>query len=107
MEQKMYSVEVMVGCRLFVIAYSKEHAIVEVVKMNSKLGVLDYPSEYGLDEVVEISRKEMQDIIIDFNYHTEKGESDTLYNIFKDLTKFRKEKQEYYGVVGDDYIAYI
>ena len=106
MEQKMYSVEVMVGCKLFVIAYSKEHAIVEVVKMNSNLGVLDYHFEYGLEEVEELSEKEMEDIIIDFNYHTEKEESDTLYNIFKDLTKFRKGKQEYYGVVGDDYIAY-
>jgi hypothetical protein len=106
MKQKMYSVEVMEGCNLFVIAYSKEHAIVEIVRMNIKDKVEDYPSEYTIDDVKELSNSEMENIIIDYNYVTEDTESDTLLNIFKYLTKFEDNKEEFFGVVGDDYIAY-
>ena len=30
----------------------------------------------------------------------------TLLNIFKNLTKFEEGAQEFFGVVGDDYVAY-
>ena len=106
MKQKMYSVQVLKGCNLFVIAYSKEHAIVEIVRMNIKSNVQDYPSEYTIDDVKELSKKEMEDIIIDYNYATEDEESDTLLNIFKNLTKYREGEDEFFGVVGDDFVAY-
>ena len=106
MKQKMYSVEVLKGCNLFVIAYSKEHAIVEIVRMHIKDKVEDYPSEYTIDDVKELSKSDMEDVIIDYNYATEDSESDTLLNIFKDLTKFEEGAQEFFGVVGDDYVAY-
>jgi hypothetical protein len=106
MKQKMYSVEVLKGCNLFVIAYSKEHAIVEIVRMNIIDKVEDYPSEYTIDDVKELSNSEMENIIIDYNYVTEDTESDTLLNIFKYLKKFEDNKEEFFGVVGDDYIAY-
>ena len=106
MEQKMYSVEIMKGCNLFVIAYSKEHAIVEIVRLNIKDNVEDYPSDYTINDVKILSKDEMNEIIIDYNYVTEDEESDTLLNIFKDLTKFKEGVQEFFGVVGDDYIAY-
>ena len=106
MEQKMYSVEIMKGCNLFVIAYSKEHAIVEIVRLNIKDNVEDYPSDYTIDNVKLLSKDEMDEIIIDYNYATEDEESDTLLNIFKNLTKFKEGVQEFFGVVGDDYIAY-
>jgi hypothetical protein len=106
MEQKMYSVDVIDGCNLFVIAYSKEHAIVEIVKMYENDGVEAYPFEFSLDDVTELSKKEMKKIIIDYNYATNDEESDTLLNIFKDLTKFTIGKKEFFGVVGDDFIAY-
>ena len=106
MKQKMYSVEIMKGCNLFVIAYSKEHAIVEIVRLNIKDNVEDYPSDYTINDVKILSKDEMNEIIIDYNYVTEDEESDTLLNIFKDLTKFKEGVQEFFGVVGDDYIAY-
>lgn len=106
MKQKMYSVEVLKGCNLFVIAYSKEHAIVEIVRMHIKDKVEDYPSEYTIDNVKELSKSDMEDIIIDYNYVTGDPESDTLLNIFKDLTKFKHGAQEFFGVVGDDFVAY-
>ena len=106
MEQKMYSVEIMKGCNLFVIAYSKEHAIVEIVRLNIKDNVEDYPSDYTINDVKILSKDEMNEIIIDYNYVTEDEESDTLLNIFKSLTKFKEGEQEFFGVVGDDYIAY-
>ncbi len=106
MIQKMYSVEVAEGCNEFVIAYSKEHAIVEVVKGHIALGTDDYPSDYSLDIVKEVSKKEMKDILIDYNYATDKEETDTLYNIFKTLTKPNGVELEFFGSVGDDYIMY-
>ena len=106
MKQKMYSVEVLKGCSLFVIAYSKEHAIVEIVRMHIKDKIEDYPSEYTIDNVKELSKMDMEDIIIDYNYVTGDTESDTLLNIFKDLTKFKHGAQEFFGVVGDDFVAY-
>jgi len=106
MKQKMYSVEVLKGCNLFVIAYSKEHAIVEIVRMHIKDKVEDYPSEYIIDNVKELSKSDMEDIIIDYNYVTGDPESDTLLNVFKDLTKFKQGAQEFFGVVGDDFVAY-
>lgn len=106
MKQKMYSVEVLKGCNLFVIAYSKEHAIVEIVRVHIKDKVEDYPSEYTIDNVKELSKSDMEDIIIDYNYVTGDPESDTLLNIFKDLTKFKHGAQEFFGVVGDDFVAY-
>lgn len=81
MEQKMYSVEIMKGCNLFVITYSKEHAIVEIVRLNIKDNVEDYPSDYTIDNVKLLSKDEMDEIIIDYNYATEDEESDTLLNI--------------------------
>ena len=102
----MYSVEIMKGCNLFVIAYSKEHAIVEIVRMHIKDKIEDYPSDYTIDNVKLLSKDEMDEIIIDYNYATEDEESDTLLNIFKNLTKFKEGVQEFFGVVGDDYIAY-
>lgn len=106
MKQKMYSVEVLKGCSLFVIAYSKEHAIVEIVRMHIKDKIEDYPSEYTISNVKELSKMDMEDIIIDYNYATGDTESDTLLNIFKDLTKFKHGAQEFFGVVGDDFVAY-
>ena len=106
MKQKMYSVEVLKGCSLFVIAYSKEHAIVEIVRMHIKDKIEDYPSEYTISNVKELSKMDMEDIIIDYNYVTGDTESDTLLNIFKDLTKFKHGAQEFFGVVGDDFVAY-
>ena len=106
MKQKMYSVEVLKGCSLFVIAYSKEHAIVEIVRMHIKDKIEDYPSEYTISNVKELSKMDMEDIIIDYNYVTGDPESDTLLNIFKDLTKFKHGAQEFFGVVGDDFVAY-
>ena len=41
-DQKMYRVEVLNNDNYFVIAYSKVHAIVELVNMNIKNGIQDY-----------------------------------------------------------------
>jgi hypothetical protein len=106
MEQKMYGVEISEGCTEFVIAYSKEHAIVEAVNSHISLGTNDYPSDYTLDMVREIQKNEMKNILIDYNYITEKEETDTLYNIFKNLTKTNGQELEIFGAVGDDYIMY-
>ncbi len=105
-DQKMYRVEVLDNSNYFVIAYSKVHAIVELVNMNIKNGIMDYAGEYDTKNVHLLSNREMNNIIIEYNYATEDTESDTLLNIFKDLTKFEDGKQEFFGVVGDDFIAY-
>lgn len=102
----MYSVNIGDNCNEFVIAFSKEHAIVEAVNSHIKLGNTDYPTDYKVDNVIEVSKKEMKDIIIDYNYITEEEKSDTLYNIFKELTKFKDGELDFSGVVGDDYIIY-
>lgn len=106
MEQKMYSVEVAENCNEFAIAYSKEHAIIVIVESHIELGTCDYPSDYKKENVKEISKKEMKNIIIEYNYITHELKLNTLYNIFKDLTKYKDGELDFYGAVGDDYICY-
>ncbi len=106
MKQGMYAVEVEKDCHVFAIAFSKEHAIVEVVKSHNELGIEDYPTDYKVSMVKKVSEEEMKNIIIDFNWVTEEDCSETLYEIYKDLVKYEDNKPDFYGAVGDDYISY-
>lgn len=105
-DQKMYRVEVLNKDNYFVIAYSKVHAIVELVNMNVKNGIDDYAGEYDIKNVHLISKKEMRDIIIDYNYVKGIIEQESLLEVFEELTKYKDGHVDFYGVVSDDFIDY-
>ena len=108
MEQKMYSVSIGENCNIFVIAFSKEHAIVEVVNSHIENNIIDYPTDYSVNDVKELSPKEMKKIIIDYNYVTEKLEKVDLYTLYKRLIKLgiKEGELDFYGVVSDDFVIY-
>lgn len=105
MKRNMYSVEILEDCRYFVVAYSKEHAIVEACSFMSNVEVKEIP----LSNCNTISKEEAEDIIIDHIYpnnnYTDKS-IDFLY-LFENIDDIVENNgKEYYGVVGDDFIAY-
>jgi hypothetical protein len=102
----MYGVEGANKDSYFVIAYSEVHAIVELVNMHIKNGVKAYAREYDVKNVRLISKKEMEDIIIDYNYVKDVIEQESLLEAFEELTKFKKGKLDFYGVVSDDFVDY-
>ena len=67
-DQKMYRVEVNTKGSYFVIANSEVHAIVELAHMYIKNGAQAHAGEYDIKNVHVVSEKEMEDIIIDYNY---------------------------------------
>ena len=87
----------------FIYEYEKQISDEDFVESEAKERISQIKT---IDDVKELSNSEMENIIIDYNYVTEDTESDTLLNIFKYLTKFEDNKEEFFGVVGDDYIAY-
>jgi hypothetical protein len=105
-DQKMYRVEVLNKDNYFVIAYSKVHAIVELVNMNIKNGIDDYAGEYDIKNVHLVRNKEMENIIIDYNYVNDVIGQESLLEVFEELTKFEERGLDFYGVVADDFIDY-
>ena len=105
-DQKMYRIEVLNRDNYFVIAYSKVHAIVELVNMNIKNGIQDYVGEYDIKNVHLVNNEEMENIIIDYNYVKDTIEQETLLEVFEDLTKYEEGVLDFYGVVADDFIDY-
>lgn len=105
-DQKMYKVNIHKNDHYFVIAYSEVHAIVELVNILKSMNIQTNAGEYKVENVHEMSKEDMEDIIIDFNYVTESNKQESLLEIFEDLTKFEDNKFDFYGVVGDDFIDY-
>ena len=105
-DQKMYRVEGSDKDNYFVIAYSEVHAIVELVNMHIKNGELAFAGEYDIKDVHLVSKKEMKDIVIDYNYVKDVTGQESLLEAFKELTKFKKGKLDFYGVVSDDFVDY-
>lgn len=105
-DQKMYKINVYKNDHYFVIAYSKTHAIVELVNFNIENGNLDFAGEYNVKDVHLMTEKEMSEIIIDYNYTKDKVEQETLLDAFKELTKYQDNTPEFYGVVSDDFVDY-
>ena len=105
-DQKMYRVEVLNNDNYFVIAYSKVHAIVELVNMNIKNGIQDYAGEYDTKNVHLLSDEEMNNIVIDYNYAKDVKEQETLLEAFIGLTEYKENTVDFYGVVADDFIDY-
>ena len=105
-DQKMYRIGVLNNDSYFVIAYSKVHAIVELVNMNIKNGIDDYVGEHDIKNVYLISNKEMKNIIIDYNYVKDITGQESLLEAFEELTKFKEASLDFYGVVADDFIDY-
>jgi hypothetical protein len=106
LDQKMYRVEVLNKDNYFVIAYSEVHAIIEVVNMNLKQGITDFPGNYDIKNVYLVDERDMEDIIIDYNYAKDTLEKESLFEIFTELTAFEDGVPEFYGVVGDDFVDY-
>lgn len=105
-DQKMYRIVVLNNDSYFVIAYSKVHAIVELVNMNTKNGIQDYAGEYDIKNVHLMSDEEMEDIVIDYNYAKNIKEQETLLEAFIELTDYKENAIDFYGVVSDDFIDY-
>jgi GDP-D-mannose dehydratase len=105
-DPKMYRIEGSDKGNYFVIAYSEVHAIVELVNMHFKNGYLAFAGEYDVKDVHLVSKKEMKNIIIDYNYVKDVTEQESLLDAFKELTKFKKDKLHFYGVVSDDFVDY-
>lgn len=106
MEQKIYKVNTGNDCNFFVIGYSKEHAIVEVVNLQIDRNILCYPSDLNKEDVKEVSKKEAGVIIVDYNYATEEIGTTSLEEIFKLLTDNDPQEPEFYGVIADDFVDY-
>lgn len=104
-DQKMYKVT-RSDNSFFVIAYSKVHAIVEIVNNNIKNGIGDYAGEYDIENVSKVTKKEMKDIVIDYNYVKNIVQQESLYKAFKELTKYKEGESDFYGVVSDDFVDY-
>ncbi len=105
-DQKMYRIEVLNNDSYFVIAYSKVHAIVELVNMKVKNGYPSYAGEYDTENVHLLSNEKMRDIIIDYNYVKDTIEQETLLEVFEELTEYKENTADFYGVVADDFIDY-
>jgi hypothetical protein len=105
-DQKMYRIEVLNNDNYFVIAYSKVHAIVELVNMNIKNGIKDYAGEYDVKNVHLLDSEEMEGIVVDYNYTKDTIEQETLLEVFEDLIKYKEDNTDFYGVVADDFIDY-
>lgn len=103
MEQKVYSVDVFNKDYYYVVAFSKEHAIAEVVNMLRNSGQKENPTDYSLEDVKHLTDEEMEDIVIDYNYITESYEKTSLKEFFEEIIE---QENDIYGVVCDDFISY-
>lgn len=103
MEQKLYQIKTGGNDNYYVIAFSKEHAIVELVTMLRCLGQEDNPTEYSVGDVTEITKDYAEDVIIDYNYITESYEKESLSEFFESVLE---KEEDIYGVVCDDFIIY-
>lgn len=110
-DPKMFRIEYDDKANYFVIAYSEVHAIVELVNFFNKdlkndIDTFILAGEFDVSQVHLVSKKEMKEKTIDYNYATDSLKRENLYDVFKKLTKFKQNAPDFYGAVGDDFIDY-
>lgn len=103
MEYKVYSVNIGSNNYYYVIALSKEHAVIEVVSFIKNLGQKDNPTDYDISDVKELTNEEIEDLIIDYNYITKSYEKISMKEFFEEALQ---QVEDVYGVVCDDFIIH-
>lgn len=99
MELKLYKVNLHEDCNYYILAYSWEHALVLMAEL-----VNEWPDEFNKDDIVELSKKEYKNIIMDYNFIEDKTEQVSIGDYIKRKNKTGELK---HGVLTDDFVNYL